>query len=198
MKTVLFLLLLWIGSASSAFVITEGKCPDVSAQRSLKFERYMGRWYEYMRFPSPLQPSLQCTSAHYEQLSDGSVKVVNDGYIRAELFNRNFVLDRWVAEGFADVPDPKKLAEFSVSFPPLDSKGQINYRIIRTDYHRTAVVHSCYEIWNANIQFAWILTRERGVRPRNLDRLFRELTNYGVDISNFITVDQRNCPTDTP
>ncbi|KAK3746056.1 hypothetical protein RRG08_065221 [Elysia crispata] len=194
MKTAIFLLMLWIASVNATFVITEGKCPDVSAQSTLSVERYLGIWYEYMRFPAVFEPGSECTSATYTQLSDGVIGVTNEGYIRADVFGRPYVIDRSVAEGYAEVPDPNKPAELSVSFPPSNSNGRINYKVLSTDYDTYAVVFSCEEIWSVNIQFAWILTRERGLRPGNLANIQQLMSLAGINTGHFITVDQEDCP----
>ncbi|GFO24802.1 apolipoprotein d [Plakobranchus ocellatus] len=69
-----------------------------------------------------------------------------------------------------------------------------NYIIQETDYTSYSVVYSCQQLGSANIQTAWILTREAGVAPPNLAELESNLEAAGVDVSHFFVVGQTDCP----
>ncbi|GFO32202.1 prostaglandin-h2 d-isomerase [Plakobranchus ocellatus] len=69
-----------------------------------------------------------------------------------------------------------------------------NYIIQETDYKNYSVVFSCTQLEALNLQFAWILTRVRGLAPPNLAQLESKLTAAGVDVTEFFVVDQKGCP----
>jgi lipocalin len=100
--------------------------------------------------------------------------------------------------GEATTPDQSKPAELKVKFSEFDKSTAANYFIIETDYDDVAVVFSCSEInvpfFPLNIQFAWILTRQQGVAPSNINDIMDKLTSFGVDVKKFKTVDQKDCP----
>ncbi|GFR61433.1 apolipoprotein D-like [Elysia marginata] len=109
-------------------------------------------------------------------------------------FNRKYVIKRSSVVGNATVPDPSKPAELRVSFGGYGPSGnKPNYFIQETDYENYSVIFSCDELIGFNIQFAWILTRNRGVAPSNLSDLEQKLEDAGVDTSYFFVVDQSSC-----
>ena len=40
----------------------------------------------------------------------------------------------------------------------------------------------------------WVLTRDKGVKPANLDAIHDMLTKNDIDIKNFQVVNQEGCP----
>ena len=42
---------------------------------------YVGKWYEIARIPNDFEPNMKNVTAHYEMKEDGTIKVVNSGYI---------------------------------------------------------------------------------------------------------------------
>ena len=70
-----------------------------------------------------------------------------------------------------------------------------NYWIIDTDYKTYTLIYSCTSILNlTHLELAWILTREKTVDGDLKERLFKKLSDFGVDTSNFKHTDQSKCP----
>ncbi|KAK3746057.1 hypothetical protein RRG08_065222 [Elysia crispata] len=186
--------LLYLQVSDAQVVIKPGDCPAVVGQSTLDTASYLGTWYEYRRFPAVFELGLDCTSAVYGLAGNGTISVTNGGTIRITLFGKKYVIKRSSIQGNATVPDPSKPAELSVSFGGFSPAGdKPNYFIQETDYENYSVVFSCAQLPGFNVQFAWILTRARGVAPSNLSDLESKLTDAGVDIRPFFTVDQSGC-----
>ncbi|KAK3762303.1 hypothetical protein RRG08_006047 [Elysia crispata] len=161
-----------------------GPCPTVTSQSTLDVDRYVGKWYELKQFPNLNQLDLSCTSALYILAADRTVTVKNQGYF-------NGTKDSF--EGTAQVVDVSKPAELSVNFGFVWSTDEPNYVIRQTDYDTYSVVFSCTEVFNIHLEYAWILTRERNA-DIDVDALEQDLADAGIDVGNFETVDQDDCP----
>ncbi|GFR71983.1 apolipoprotein D [Elysia marginata] len=179
------LAVLCLGVANAVYL--SGPCPSIVSQPTLDASRYVGKWYELKRFPNTNQEDLSCTSAQYTLASDGTVIVRNQGFFS------NGTMDS--IEGTAQVVDASSPAELSVDFGFGWPSNVPNYYILDTDYDNYSLVYSCSEMFGVSVEFAWILTRERNA---NLDvsALEQTLTDAGVDVANFETVDQQNCSDD--
>ncbi|GFO43007.1 apolipoprotein d-like [Plakobranchus ocellatus] len=155
---------------------------------------YAGVWYEYQRFPDIVGGRLDCTSYTFHN-TWYAMSVIKKGTLRSSLFGNKFVLRNITALGLATTPDTDKPAEFNLVFGEEAAPGQkANYIIHDTDYKTYSVVFSCTQVENLNIQYAWILTRVRGVAPPNLPQLESKLTEAGVDVGAFFVVHQKGCP----
>ncbi|GFO45786.1 apolipoprotein d-like [Plakobranchus ocellatus] len=95
------------------------------------------------------------------------------------------------------IPDYSKPSELNMVYAkilPVSTSLYVNYIIQDTDYETYAVVFSCTQVQGLNIQYAYILTRVRGLAPPNLAQLESKLTAAGVDVSAFFVVNQKRCP----
>jgi len=192
------LVVLSLLSAATAFVVISlGQCPVVPAQENFDVNRYMGKWWEYERFPAPFEFNGVCGFANYTLLNPTTVKVVNSG-----IQEIRFLWWTWrkplLAVGSAVILNQNEPSKLLVNFPgsPGADATEPNYFLVETDYDNYAVVFSCTgdSLGFGNIQFAWILTREQGVRPANLEAIHDNLTDRGVNVRNFITVKHNKCP----
>ncbi|GFO24810.1 apolipoprotein d-like [Plakobranchus ocellatus] len=196
-KFVTLTLVLLAGSADGQVVLKFGKCPKVVGQPTLDKDKYFGVWYEYERFPAIFEAGLDCTSATYSPAED-AIKVTNNGTLRTDLLGKKVVLRNSTSNGRAVVINPDKPAELSVAFGGAPQSKRANYKIMATDYTTYSVIFSCTQLEEVNLQFAWILTRARGVAPPNLKRLKSKLAAAGVDVTEFFVVDQKDCPAKGP
>ncbi|GFO43009.1 apolipoprotein d [Plakobranchus ocellatus] len=192
-KFAALMILLFVAAVNGQFVIKEGKCPNVTGQATLEKAQYLGVWYEYERFPTIFEANLDCTSATYGAAGK-AISVRNNGTLRIDLFGRKVILENNTISGMATVPNPDRPAEFIVNFDGVPTTKTTNYIIQETDYKNYSVIFSCIQLEALNLQFAWILTRVRGLAPPNLAQLENKLTAAGVDVTEFFVVDQKGCP----
>jgi len=177
----------FVASAAGFLVIETGNCPATGTKANFNINQYLGTWYEYERFDNPFEIAVKCGTAQYDLIDSQTVRVVNAGIRQIKLFNFVKTVPTEV-NGTAVVLDPSKPAELKVSFSEYDMSGNgPNYFVVDTDYNNYAVVFSCskFDFFNINIQFAWILTRQRGVAPANLQVIKDNLTASGIDVTKF-------------
>lgn len=190
--TTLFL----ISNCSGQLVIGFGRCPSVTVQSGFDASRYTGLWYEYERFFNLFELGNICVTATYGDAGGGVISVENAGVARFTLFDIITIMFPVSIEGTAVAPDASEPARLRVSFFTDDADGDPNYLVVDTDYDNYTVVFSCQEIFSLfNLQTAWILTREQGVAPTNIDDLKSDLSGFGIDVSNFRLTEQTSCPT---
>ncbi|RUS81282.1 hypothetical protein EGW08_010956 [Elysia chlorotica] len=191
------LVLIMMPSVDSIVVVENGRCPAVTGMPGFDVERYKGTWHEFKRFPAFFEIGLECTSATYTSGPGGLVNVNNRGLLRISLFGKKVDVSKSSITGIASVPNAQRPAELIALFG-ADLGGETgctpNYIIQDTDYTNYSVVFSCVEALGYNIQFAWILTRCKGLKPDKLEELEANLAKAGVDVSNFEKVDQTGCP----
>ncbi|XP_012943447.1 apolipoprotein D-like [Aplysia californica] len=141
---------------------------------------------------------MDCVRAEYGLNPDQTISVLNAGTRTFKLFGRTIFSRPASINGDATTPDPASPAELKVSFSQIDGIGgnEPNYYIVETDYDNYAVVFSCFDLPGlpVNIQFAWILTRDRGVAPANLNAIKSNLQAAGVRTRYFKSVNQADCP----
>ena len=46
----------------------------------IDLNKYLGEWYEIARIPFKFEQELTNVTAHYSQMKDGTIKVINSGY----------------------------------------------------------------------------------------------------------------------
>lgn len=185
-----FVLLLALTVSNTRGTVVFSSCPNPGSQDSFDVNQYLGKWYELERFSAIFELGVICGSAEYSLNDDGSIKVINGGKRRIL-----GIESPTSVTGKATVPDSSRPSELRVSFSRFDpGTGPANYFVVDTDYTTYTVVFSCTDLVGPfSIQYAWILTRERGVAPGNLAALKSNLESHGVRLSNFNHVDQSDC-----
>nr|KAG5708939.1 hypothetical protein BaRGS_009348 [Batillaria attramentaria] len=141
----LWLAAAWCGLAAG-LVIRWGTCPKPPVKQNFDVTRYMGKWWEYQRFPAPFEFAVVCGSANYTLLQSDLVKVVNAGIQDIKIFGWTVRRAPTVAEGEAKIVDPAMPSELLVSFgdmPQIGPSTEPNYLVVDTDYDNFAVVYSC-------------------------------------------------------
>lgn len=58
-------------------VFSSDKYPPLETVASVDVNRYVGKWYEIASFPFSYQEGCTCTTAEYEVLEDGVLRVIN-------------------------------------------------------------------------------------------------------------------------
>ena len=94
-------------------------------------------------------------------------------------------------------------ASLRVSFRgPPNAGDRANYNVIDTDYTRYAIVWSCRtrKKWVGkrkkvvNMQFLFILTRDRNPGRKLVRRIMRRLRKFRLNTKKLRKSDQKNCP----
>ncbi|GFO28231.1 apolipoprotein d [Plakobranchus ocellatus] len=194
-------ILLLIAGADSVydrrFALSEGGCPVVNGKQHFKYRRFLGTWYEYKRFPVAFEDGQQCSKHVYEAHGYG-VRLTIEGWLRINLFGESSVVSRETVVRNATIPKANRPSELSLSMGLYNlSHADANFFILDTNYTDWAVVFACHSMGGYNIQFAWMLTRPRGVPPTNLPQIEKALTEAGINVLEFDLVNQWNCPTFT-
>uniref|UniRef100_A0A336M3D4 Apolipoprotein D n=1 Tax=Culicoides sonorensis TaxID=179676 RepID=A0A336M3D4_CULSO len=180
------LLLIGFVAITSAQVPYFSGCPKVNVMQGFNPESYLGRWYEYEKYPFLFELGGKCITADYTLRPDGKVGVHN------RQVNQIFGTENTIT-GFA-VPNESEPAKLSVSFPSVSSSLASPYWVLYTDYQNYAVVFSCSEFAGlASTRMIWILTRERFPAPEIVQVAYDIIDNNGLSKSFLIKTDHQNC-----
>ncbi|KAF7990299.1 hypothetical protein HCN44_000104 [Aphidius gifuensis] len=167
-----------------------GACPDVKTVSSIDLSRYAGRWYEAMRFFTVFELTGKCVTADYTLIdSNGTVNVVNSQI--STLTNK-----RSSIEGTAEIVDLAEPGKLKVTFPSVPIKNSGSYWVLGTDYDSYAAVWSCTSLKIANLQFGWILTREKNPPESVIQKATNVFKLNDLKPSKFYKTNQLDCPDD--
>lgn len=172
--------------------IRVGSCRDEIRESVVKnFDpvRYLGFWYEIERYENTFQGDGECTTAWYQQNSDGSIRVQNS-QINSDGSNYTEV-GRAV---LCDEEDPEERGRLKVSFPGQPSTG-CNYKVLFTDYVNSALVWNCIQITSlppTKLEFLWHLSRTPTIDARH--PTVEEYYNRWFVKGDIRETKQINCP----
>ncbi|XP_059477767.1 apolipoprotein D-like [Neocloeon triangulifer] len=183
-------MLLWIvvsisASLAEAQVISPGGCPPLQVVQQFDLGAYLGRWYEFKKFYAIFQENGECATATYKENLNGTISVKNyliDGKTGlSEIIYGHATVDSTTGEG-----------KLRVNFP---SAGAFDgaYWVIGTDYVNYAVVWSCTESGNVNIQFSWVLTRQRFPSLETLALAEQVIEANNLQKDKYVITNQHNC-----
>lgn len=148
---------------------------DLKVVSDFEPDRYMGVWYEMARLPNRFEKGMSNVTATYSFNDDGSVKVVNKGYIDKK--------DQWKkAEAHAKSKGDASEGLLKVSFfKPFYA----SYKVVDldNDYSRAIVTSGSYK-------YLWLLTREPNIADDELSSMVEKAKELGFDTSKLIFVDQ--------
>lgn len=149
--------------------------PGVTPVTPFDVQRYQGRWYELARLDHAFERGMTDVSATYTMQADGSVRVVNRGYVPAT--------GQWrEAVGKALFTGAPTTGSLKVSFFGPFYGG---YHVVALDSgYRWALV------LGPDTGYAWILARERQLPSDQLDAIVARAQALGVDTSALIWVPQ--------
>ena len=150
--------------------------PGVQAVTPFDLQRYQGRWYELARLDHSFERGMTDVSASYTAQPDGSVRVVNRGYLPAKGEWREAVGRALFTAG----PDTGSL---KVSFFGPFYGG---YHVVALDpEYRWALV------LGADTSYAWILARDKQLPAEQRSAIIKRAQALGVDTSALIWVTQQ-------
>ncbi len=137
--------------------------------------RYLGTWYEIARYPHRFEKGLSAVSAEYSANDDGTIKVVNKGYLAEK--------KEWKSiEGVAKPKDDPTRGWLKVSFfKPFYA----SYKIVHLDPGYTEAI-----IAGPTYGYLWILARDPVLPPEHLSELVAKTAAMGYDTNKLVFVDQ--------
>lgn len=135
----------------------------------MDIESYLGKWYEIALYPNWFEKGCYRSTALYEKLEDGRIKVTNQCRMHGPEGELNEAI------GIATIFDKKTNAKLKVQFF-WPFKG--NYWIIdlEKDY-RHAIVSE------PNRQYLWILSRSPDMDAQTLEYLKEKIRKSGFDLN---------------
>ncbi len=101
--------------------------------------------------------------------------------------------------GKAVILNKDKPSELGVKFSEKQEVTTPNYVVIDTDYENYSLVYTCQVspsiIFSSEkkTEYAWILSRQRTLDSKTLERLEGKLKALGVDLAALIITDQKDC-----
>lgn len=136
-------------------------------------QRYQGRWYELARLEHAFERGMTDVSATYTVQADGSVRVVNRGYVAAK--------SQWrEAVGKAQFTGTPTTGSLKVSFfGPF--YGGYHVAALDPDYRWALVVGS-------DMGYAWILARDKYIDPEQRNEILAKARALGIDTTALIWV----------
>lgn len=147
--------------------------PGVTAVTPFDVQRYAGRWYEVARLDHRFERGMTDVSAHYTVQADGSMRVVNRGYMPDS--------GQWrEAVGKALFTGAPTIGSLKVSFfGPF--YGGYHVAALDPDYRWSLVV-------GPDTGYAWILARDKQLPAAQRDAIVARAQALGVDTSALIWV----------
>ena len=147
--------------------------PGVTAVTPFDVQRYAGRWYELARLDHSFERGMTDVSAHYTLQADGSVRVVNRGYLPAS--------DQWrEAVGRALFTGAPTTGSLKVSFfGPF--YGGYHVAALDPDYRWSLVV-------GPDTGYAWVLARDKQLSAAQRAAIVARAQALGVNTSALIWV----------
>ncbi|XP_065340545.1 lazarillo protein-like [Cloeon dipterum] len=172
---------------ASTQIIQPGPCPPLTVQQNFDLPAYLDRWYQQKKYFNYFEENGICNTATYTLNPNETVAV------------RNYLFNTVTQEpdtilGYATVGSDSGEAKLLVSFPSVGNYDS-PYWVLETDYTRFSVVWSCSEFATENLQFAWVLTRERFPDDATLAEIERVIADNQLADRWEITPND-NCPED--
>ena len=163
---ILFLVFIFSNGCAS---VPKKESPELKVVSYVDIERYMGKWYEIALYPNWFEKGCFRSTAYYEQLKDGQIKVTNQCRMNGPEGELNEAI------GIATIPDRKTNAKLRVQFF-WPFKG--DYWIIDLDRdYQYAIVSE------PNRQYLWILSRSPTMAVQTLETLKARISRNGFDLT---------------
>ena len=143
--------------------------PELQVVPHVDIERYLGKWYEIALYPNWFEEGCFRSTAFYEKLDNGQIKVIN----RCRMYSSDGELNE--AIGKASIVDKRTNAKLKVQFF-WPFKG--DYWIIDLDKNYQYAVVS-----EPARQYLWILSRSPNIDNQTLEKLKNKIRDSGFDLS---------------
>lgn len=143
----------------------------------VNLDRFIGKWYEIARFPHSFEKGLVGVTATYEQMDNGKIKVINEGY------KDSFDGEHKKAIGKAKVAKSGNPAHLKVSFFWF---FYADYLILELgDKYDYALIGSTSD------KYLWILSRTPQMDNKTYNMLVQRAKDRGYDINKLSLVPQK-------
>ncbi|KAI8127433.1 Apolipoprotein D [Lucilia cuprina] len=162
---------------SAAQVVFQGSCPEnVKVVSDFNVEKYLGKWYEYAKYPAYFEMEGKCVTALYSLSDDGNVTVKNT------LINEKTNVLTDILGTASLVANGKLLVKFPVS-PAITLYKDMN---------------SCVPVTtNTHATIAWILTRQALPEPTIIEKTVSVLKENNVSLREMTITNQISCNEET-
>lgn len=133
----------------------------------VELKKYMGKWYEIARIPTCFELNMKNVTAQYDLNKDGTVKIVNSGYVNGQLRQVT------ATASLTDKDDLLKVSFFPTMFT--------DYKIVAVDkdYKYAIVGGKCkYHLW--------LLSRTPNISQTMYNELINIAKNEGYDTNRLV------------
>ena len=161
-----FLMLCWASGCAS---VPKNASPELQVVPYVDIERYLGKWYEIALYPNWFEKGCFRSTAFYEKLKDGQIKVTNQCRMHSPEGKLNEAI------GYAKIADNKTNAKLKVQFF-WPFKG--DYWIIDLDKNYQYAIIS-----EPDRQYLWILSRFPNMDTQTLETLKKKIRSKGFDLT---------------
>lgn len=166
---IIYLFCFLVISATGCTSVPRKASPELQVVPYVDVERYLGKWYEIALYPNWFEKGCFGSTAFYEKLEDGTIKVTN----QCRMHHPNGKLNE--AIGIATIDDNQTNAKLKVQFF-WPFKG--DYWIVDLDKDYQFAIIS-----EPDRQYLWILSRSPTIDTRTMDALKEKIRKKGFDLT---------------
>ncbi len=150
---------------------------NIQPVRGFQLNNYLGKWYEIARLEHSFERDLTQVTANYSVREDGSVKVINRGYLPAN--------QEWKeAEGTAYFMQQPDIGYLKVSFFGPFYGSYIVIELDKKDYQYSVVTSS-------DQSYLWILSRTPRLNSQIQAELVAKAKALGFETEKLIYPEQK-------
>ncbi len=148
----------------------------ITPVKNFDLEQYKGKWYEIARLNHSFEEGMEQVTATYTVNDDGTVKVLNKGYITKE--------QKWdEAEGLAKFVEGNDIGHFKVSFFGPFYGAYVIFELDQPDYQYAFIT-------SYNRDFLWFLSRTPTVSDELKQHFTTKAKKLGFATDQIIWVEQ--------
>lgn len=144
--------------------------PELQVAPYVDIERYLGKWYEIALYPNWFEKECFRSTAFYEKLEDGQIKVTNQCRMNGPDGELNEAI------GIATIVDNKTNAKLKVQFF-WPFKGDYWIIVLDKDYQYAIVSEP-------DRQYLWILSRSPNMDIQRLKTLKEKIREKGFNLTH--------------
>ena len=203
LKTSLPLLLM--AGLTGGQLMLDGDCPNPPPiLKDFNLTLFMGKWFEYARYPSLFKPEVKCKSEEYT-LDVAGQRLFRIRIQVEELSGAGRVItSRAVANRVGGLPNTT--ASYRIRYPNYGTPKRPNFNVLFTDYHSHAIAWNCINgtryvstnpVITSRISFQdlFIMIRKKFIDKK--DDLKRRIDNglevFRLDETKLVLTNQTNC-----